>query len=137
MKSINQVTLLGTVGKDAEFRAKDSFKTSNFNLATSESYMTKEGDKVEKTTWHRIVSFGYLAEYSEKWIKKGCRVCVTGKIQNREYEENGAKKFISEIIADQILFLSEPQNKEQKPTTQESTQVKPQQTESEDEDLPF
>lgn len=133
MKSINSVMLIGISGKDADFRVNESNKNASFNIATSESYLTKEGDKVEKTTWHRIVCFGYNAEYSQKWIKKGCRVAIQGKIRNREYEENGVKKFISEILAENILLLSMP-------IASDNVPAQPQQTNNElqkEDDLPF
>lgn len=137
MKSINMVTLIGITGKDADFRTNEKNKNASFNLATSESYQTKVGDRVEKTTWHRIVAFGYNADYCDKWIKKGCRVAITGKIRNREYEENGVKKFISEILADEILLLSQPQNSGNNsagaPTGSQETTT----TTKEDDDLPF
>jgi single-strand DNA-binding protein len=130
------VTLIGICGKDADFRQNENNKSASFNLATSESYQTKDGEKVEKTTWHRIVGFGYKADYCQKWIKKGCRVAITGKIRNREYEENGIKKFISEILIDEVLLLSQPQgSNNNQPAPAEPTTTTT--TKSEEEDLPF
>lgn len=106
---INNVILVGRVGKDAETYGADN-KVAKFSLATSEKYKDKEGNLVENTEWHNIVLFGYLAETRTKWIKKGMLISVEGKIQTTSYEKNGEKRYQTQIIANDIKFLSKGNN---------------------------
>ncbi len=104
--SINKVILVGNVGKDPEVRHLDSgTSVANFPLATSESYTSKAGEKVTNTEWHNIVAWRGLAEIAEKYIQKGRQLYIEGRIRTRSYEQDGAKKYITEIFADQIQML--------------------------------
>lgn len=104
--SINKVILVGNVGKDPEVRHLDSgTSVANFPLATSESYTAKSGEKVTNTEWHNIVAWRGLAEVVENYIKKGSQLYVEGKIRTRSYEQDGVKKYRTEIFADSIQML--------------------------------
>ena len=106
-KSLNQVILIGNIGKDAEIRTLDNgVKVASFSLATSEGgYTTKEGKEVpEKTQWHNIVAWRNLASLAEKVAKKGEKLTIIGSISYREYEKDGAKKYATDIIADNIIW---------------------------------
>lgn len=102
---INKVFLLGRSGKEAEVRKTSSGKdVMTFTLATNEYYKDAQGNKQENTVWHNIVKFGNvnIADY----IKKGSKLYVEGKINNRSYENDAGKKiYISEIIARNITLL--------------------------------
>lgn len=81
MYGINKVILIGNVGKDVETRYLESgTAVSTFSLATSETYKTKDGEKVTKTEWHNIVLWRGLAEVAEKYVKKGDPLYIEGKI---------------------------------------------------------
>jgi len=108
MFGVNKVILVGNLGSDPEVR-----KTSNqqsvtqFSLATSESWTNRDGERQEKTEWHRIVVWGKLADTCAKYLAKGRQVYIEGRLQTRSWEtEQGQKKFTTEVIANQILFLS-------------------------------
>src|SRR5512146_2725943 len=104
--SINKVILVGHVGKDPEIRHLDSeTSVANFTLATSENYTNKNGDKVESTEWHNIVCWRKLANLAENYIRKGSQIYVEGKIKTRSYEQDGNKKYITEIYADTVQLL--------------------------------
>lgn len=106
-KSLNQVILIGNIGKDAEIRTLDNgVKVASFSLATSEGgYTTKEGKEVpEKTQWHNVVAWRNLASLAEKVAKKGEKLTVIGSISYREYEKDGAKRYATDIIADNIIW---------------------------------
>ena len=106
-KSLNQVILIGNIGKDAEIRTLDNgVKVASFSLATSEGgYTTKEGKEVpEKTQWHNVVAWRNLASLAEKVAKKGEKLTVIGSISYREYEKDGVKKHATDIIADNIIW---------------------------------
>ena len=106
--SVNKVILIGNVGKDPEVRyLEKNVAVANFTLATTErGYTTQNGIQVpEKTEWHNIVAWRGLAEVAEKYIKKGTQIYVEGKIQTRQWEKEGIKRYTTEIYADTIQLL--------------------------------
>lgn len=107
MAGINKVILVGNLGKDPEIRSlENGVSVAKFPLATSESYKNRNGERVETTEWHNIVMWRGLAEIAEKYLKKGSRVYIEGKIRTRSYDDkDGIKKYITEIEADNMLML--------------------------------
>lgn len=106
MSGINKVILVGNVGKDPEVRHLEGGATvAKFPLATSESYKKADGTKVDTTEWHNIVMWRGLAETAEKYVRKGNLIYIEGKIRTRTWEDNGLKKYFTEIIADGMTFL--------------------------------
>lgn len=104
--SINKVILVGNVGKDPEVRHLDSeTSVANFSLATSESYTNKNGERVETTEWHNIVCWRKLAGIAENYVRKGSQLYIEGKIKTRSYDQDGVKKYITEIYADTLQLL--------------------------------
>lgn len=106
--SYNRVILIGRVGRAPDIRATtQGVKVSQFSLATSNVWKDREtNDKKEKTVWHKIVTFGKLADFVEKYITKGRLLLIEGKIQTRDWtDKNNQKRISFEIWADQILFL--------------------------------
>ena len=111
---VNKVTLIGRLGKDPDIRyTPDGTMVTNFTLATDEQWKDKNGEKVQKTEWHRIVSFGKLAEICGNYLVKGKLVFVEGRIQTRSWEDkDGVKRYTTEIVASNMQMLdSKGQNK--------------------------
>ena len=111
MKSLkNRIQLIGRLGKDPEFRLLESGKNVvNFSMATSDTYKNATGEKTIDTQWHQIVAWGGLAEIADKYLSKGSEVAIQGKLVHRNYEgPDGNKRYISEIVADEILLLGKP-----------------------------
>ena len=106
----NSVQLIGHVGIDPEFKIfEDGNKIANLTMATNEIQKNKNGEKIEKTDWHRIVARGHVAEIIEKYVTKGKEIAVQGKLTYRNYEDkNGEKRYITEIFANEILLLGKP-----------------------------
>lgn len=104
---INKVILIGRLGKDPDVRyTPDGSMVTNFNLATDEQWKDKNGEKTQKTEWHKIVTFGKLAEICAEYLKKGSLVFVEGKIQTRSWEDKeGVKRYSTEIIANTMKML--------------------------------
>ncbi len=104
---INKVILVGRLGKDPEVRyTPDGTMVTNFNLATDENYKDKSGEKVQKTEWHRIVTFGKLAEICGNYLVKGKLVFIEGKIQTRSWDDKeGVKRYSTEIVANDMKML--------------------------------
>ncbi len=103
----NRVQLIGHVGQEPEIKnLEGGKKLANFSIATNEAYYKENGDKVEKTEWHRITAWGKTAEIIEKFVVKGKEVGIEGKLATRSYDDkDGNKKYITEIIANEILLL--------------------------------
>jgi len=99
--------LIGRLGADPEMRyTEGNNAVANFRIATSEKWTDKGGNKQEKTEWHRIVAWGKLAELAGEYLSKGRQVYVEGRLQTREWKDKeGAKRYTTEIIAKQIVFL--------------------------------
>lgn len=104
--SVNKVILVGRLGADPEVKAIGSGSTvARLNLATSESWV-KDGQKQERTEWHRVTVWGKLAEICGKHLSKGRQVYVEGKLQTRQWEDQqGQKRYTTEIVASTVQFL--------------------------------
>ena len=119
-KSVNQVILIGNVGKDPEIRAfENGIKVATFSVATSTGgYEKQDGTKVEiKTSWHNIVAWRGLADISEKFVHKGDKLTVIGSISYREYEKDGVKKFITDILASDLVLMGKSDASTKPPIT--------------------
>ncbi|MDD5711666.1 MAG: single-stranded DNA-binding protein [Smithellaceae bacterium] len=104
---INKAILVGRLGKDPEVRyTPDGTMVTNFSLATDEQWKDKAGEKVQKTEWHRIVTFGKLAEICGNYLAKGKLVYIEGKIQTRSWDDkDGVKRYSTEIVANNMMML--------------------------------
>ena len=106
MSSLNKVMLIGNVGKDPEVTTLDSgSKVAKFTLATSERYTDKSGQKQEKTEWHNIVAWGPQADVIEKYVTKGKQLYVEGQIQSRSWEQDGVKRYATDIRLNSFVFI--------------------------------
>src|SRR5207237_10846820 len=105
---VNKVILVGNLGADPDMRYTPSGQgVCEMRLATSESWNDKSGQRQERTEWHRIVVWGKRAEICSKYLSKGRQVYVEGRIQTRTYDDkDGNKRYITEIIAQDVQFLS-------------------------------
>ena len=108
MIGVNKVTLIGNLGADPEIKKTASGQSiSLFNVATSNAWTNREGQRQEHTEWHRVVAWGKLAETCSEYLSKGKKVYVEGRLQTRSWEdEKGSKRYTTEIVAAQVLFLS-------------------------------
>ena len=143
MSGVNKAILVGNVGKDPEVRHLDNGRSvAKFPLATTERYKNKEGERVERTEWHNINMWSPLAEIAEKYIRKGSKLYVEGRIQTRNYEDaSGNKKYFTEVeVRDMIMLDSRGEGtSDYEPSSGASTtspESAPPVAEDED-DLPF
>ncbi len=106
--SINKVILVGNVGQDPEVKHLDNnVALARFSLATSETYVAKNGEKVSTTEWHNIVLWRGLADLAEKYIRKGKQIYVEGRIRTRSWDDkDGNKRYTTEIYGDVVRLLS-------------------------------
>ena len=110
MAGVNKVILVGNLGRDPELRyTQGGQAVANFTLATTESWMSKDGQKEERTEWHRIVVWGRIAENCAQYLAKGRSVYVEGRLQTREWEDKeGQKRRTTEVSAQNVQFLGGP-----------------------------
>lgn len=107
MASVNKVILVGNLGRDPEVRYMPSGDAmANLNLATTDTWKDKGGEKQEKTEWHRVVMFGKTAEIAGEYLKKGSQVYVEGRLQTRKWtDKEGQERYTTEIVADRMQML--------------------------------
>lgn len=107
MSGINSVTILGRLGAAPEIKDLPSGdKVCTFSVATSEKWNDKKtGEEKENTSWHRISTFGKLAEVCSKYLDKGKQIYLSGKLKYRTYEKDGITMYATDIIADRVEFL--------------------------------
>ncbi len=148
--TVNKVILVGNVGKDPEVRRlENNGVVASFPLATSESYTDRNtGEKRETTDWHNIVVWRGLAEICDKYVKKGMKIYVEGKIRTRSWQDKeNQTRYTTEIIADEMTILTWLDNpnksagEEKSVYSQEQTPSNPSPIEGlmddDDDDLPF
>lgn len=107
MSGVNKVIVLGRLGADPEVKTVTGGQNvARLSVATSENWTDREGQKQERTEWHRIVVWGKLAELCGKYLSKGRQVYVEGRLQTRQWEDQqGQKRYTTEIVANTVQFL--------------------------------
>jgi single-strand DNA-binding protein len=107
MSGLNKVFLLGNLGRDPELRyTRNKTPVCNFTLATNEVWNDRDGQKQERTEWHRIVVWGQQGELAAKALRKGSQVFVEGSVTTRSWEDReGQKRYVTEIKAQNVRFL--------------------------------
>lgn len=139
---LNRVTLIGRLGKNPEIRSFESGKNARFTLATNEDYKNKSGEKITHTEWHNISLWRGLADIAEAYLKMGDLVYLEGRLRNRSYEQEGVKKYFTEIECDNMVMLG-GNNMQQQDNKTNVAQPEPTPEQifspntSEDDDLPF
>ena len=105
--SVNKVLLIGRLGSNPEIRYTPSnAAVANFSIATNESWNDKNGQKQERTEWHRVVVWGKLAQLCGEYLSKGRQVYVEGRLQTRQWQDKeNQTKYTTEVIATSIQFL--------------------------------
>ena len=102
---VNKVILVGRIGKDPEKHQLESGIVVNFSLATNEKWKDKQGEKQESVEWHNCKAFGSLADIINTHVKQGDLIYVEGKVKTRSYEQDGVKKYSSDIVCYTMQML--------------------------------
>ena len=107
MSGVNQVFIIGRLGKDVDTRfTQDGKAVANFSVATSEEWKDKSsGEKKEAVEWHKIVAFGRLAEICGEYLHKGSLVYLSGRLQTRSWEKDGVTRYTTEIVVGTMQML--------------------------------
>jgi single-strand DNA-binding protein len=137
--SLNKVLLIGRLGKDPETRYfQDGTAVVNMSLATDEGYTDRNGNKVDKTEWHRIVAFGKQAEICSQYLQKGSKIFVEGKLRTRKWQDqDGQDRYITEIVIFRVLFLDNRRQQSQTETADDMEDYGPAYDSSPIDDAPF
>lgn len=111
MAGVNRVIIIGNLGNDPEMKATaDGKAVANVSVATSESWKDKQGQKQERTEWHRIVVFGKLAEIVGQYLKKGSKAYFDGSLRTRKWQDkDGQDRYTTEIVANEMQMLDSRQ----------------------------
>ena len=111
MASVNKVIIIGNLGRDPETRyMPDGRAVTNISVATTDVWKDKNGEKQEKTEWHRVAFFDKLAEIAGEYLKKGSQVYVEGRLQTRKWQDKeGQDKYSTEIVAERMQMLGSRQ----------------------------
>ena len=148
-RGINRAILIGNLGNDPDLRyMPNGNAVCNVTLATSDSWKDKQtGQQQERTEWHRVVFFGKLAEIVGQYLRKGSKVYVEGRLQTREWEKDGIKRYITEVVVDmggtmQMLdsradSVAQNQNYATQQPQQRSQAQQAQPADEFDDDIPF
>jgi single-strand DNA-binding protein len=122
MAGVNKVIVIGRLGADPEVKTVSGGNTvARLSVATSENWTDREGQKQERTEWHRIVVWGKLAELCGKYLSKGRQVYVEGRLQTRSWEDQqGQKRYSTEVVANTVQFLGSTQGAAQSNTSHDN-----------------
>ena len=159
MAGLNKVLIIGNLGRDVELKySQNGTAVGRMAVATSDSWTDAQGQKQEKTEWHNVTVFQKLAENCEKYLKKGSKVFVEGKLQTDSYEKEGQTHYSTKIIANVVQFLdskesgtgtgngqsgyspqakAQPQNQGYNPNQQQAQPQQQSQADYTGDDLPF
>ncbi|MDR1984869.1 MAG: single-stranded DNA-binding protein [Prevotellaceae bacterium] len=146
--TLNKVMIIGNAGKDPELRHLDNgVSVVTLPVATTERYKDRNGEVKEQTEWHNVVFWRLLAEFTEKYVRKGSQLFIEGRLRTRNWEDqSGNKKYVTEIVADNIRLLGRrPENNNNNGTNNiavtQTTETKTEEISidesSIDDDLPF
>lgn len=106
MAGVNKVILVGNLGSAPDGKATQAgTSVARLSLATSRTFTNKAGERVEETEWHRVSVFGKSADACVKYLDKGSKVYVEGRLRTSSYEQDGVKKWSTEVIANDVQFL--------------------------------
>jgi len=142
---INKVILVGNLGRDPDIRFSSKGEAiANLALATSESWKDKEGNKQERTEWHRVSVFGKLADVCQKYLRKGSKIFVEGKLQTRKWDKNGVDQYTTEVVLSgwnsTLMMLDskgEPVEPSESVEEEERPKIQPVAEEEFEDDIPF
>lgn len=102
-RGVNKVIIIGNLGGDPDVRfTGQGTPVANLTIATSEQWKDQQGQKQEKTEWHRVVIIGKLAEVAQQYLKKGAKVYIEGKLQTRKWNKDGIDRYTTEIVVDPV-----------------------------------
>ena len=137
-RGVNKAIIIGNVGSDPDIRTMpNGNQVVNLSIATSDEWKDKNtGDKKEKTEWHRCVFFNKIADIAAKYVNKGSKIYIEGRLQTRSYEQDGVKKYSTEIVVNDMQML-DSKNTNSNNEVKEASNNDIAKFDSFDDDIPF
>ncbi len=109
MAGLNKVLIIGNLGQDPEMRfTSNGTAFTTMSIAVNRAWTDGEGERHENTEWVRVVAWRRLAQIASEYLKKGAQVYVDGRLQTRQWEKNGERRYSTEVVATELLFLDKP-----------------------------
>lgn len=139
MSGVNKVIIVGRLGADPEVRTVSSGQTvCRMSVATSENWTDREGQKQERTEWHRVVVWGRIAEVCGQHLSKGRQVYIEGRLQTRSWEDDqGQKKYTTEVVASTVKFLGSADRQPSSAAGANAREIPPEPSFDSNEEIPF
>ena len=130
--SVNKVILIGNLGADPELKyTPNGAAVANLSLATIDTWKDNDGNKQERTEWHRVIVWKKLAEITAEYLKKGSKVYFEGRLQTRSWEDkDGVKRYTTEVVADNMVMLGQKEQSAELDEQLLDKQQEPESTES-------
>ena len=130
--SVNKVILIGNLGADPELKyTPNGAAVANLSLATIDTWKNNDGNKQERTEWHRVIVWKKLAEITAEYLKKGSKVYFEGRLQTRSWEDkDGVKRYTTEVVADNMVMLGQKEQSAELDEQLLDEQQEPESTES-------
>jgi len=137
-KGVNKAIIIGNVGSDPDIRTMpNGNQVVNLSIATSDEWKDKNtGDKKEKTEWHRCVFFNKIADIAAQYVNKGSKLYIEGRLQTRSYEQDGVKKYSTEIVVNDMQML-DSKNTNSNNEVKEASKNDVEKFDAFDDDIPF
>ena len=137
-RGVNKAIIVGNVGSDPDIRTMpNGNQVVNLSIATSDEWKDKNtGEKKEKTEWHRCVFFNKIADIAAQYVNKGSKLYVEGRLQTRSYEQDGVKKYSTEIVVNDMQML-DSKNTNSNNEVKEASKNDMAKFDSFDDDIPF
>ncbi|MCF7886514.1 MAG: single-stranded DNA-binding protein [Candidatus Marinimicrobia bacterium] len=134
--SMNKVILIGRLGRDPEVRYTNSGDAvANLSLATTQTWKDKNGERQERTEWHRIVVFRNRAEFAKEYLSKGRLLALEGRLRTRSWEDkNGNKRYTTEVVANTLTPLDSNKDRKSQVSQEPPAEL---QSDEEEEEIPF
>lgn len=134
--TVNKVILIGHLGQDPNVITKNDWTVVSFSVATTESWKHKQtGEMTHHTDWHNCTAYGNVAEICKRYLHKGSKVYIEGKLRYEEYEKDGVKKYATKIIINNLVLLDKKENGNG--TEEAVSEPVPEQEEEFEDNLPF
>lgn len=138
MSGINKVILIGNMGKNPETKTfENGSKKVSFTMATTEIYKDKDGTRKELTEWHNIVCWRTLADFAERYLAKGRKIYVEGKLHTRTWDDEKGKHYMTEVYANTITLLDKAETKPTEQKVESAAQEPYEETMVDDGPFPF
>lgn len=115
----NRVQLIGNLGGDPDVKDINGTKMTRFSIATTETYKDSKGSLQKQTQWHNLIAWGKTAEHAANLLKKGAEIAIEGKLNQRSYEKDGQKKYVTEIVMDTFNLITRNKQEEMSSKAQE------------------